>query len=172
MGGVSIGLSTSHTLDFTANTTDVTTKDSAGEYGEIAVTSKGWTVTTENLVSIGSDGKSTAEVFDAGLAGTKVTVLFGLVTPQNAAVPTGGFTVDTTTTGRFAYQGDAYITAFNLTANNGEFATARATFTGTGALTKVQPESQQNTQVNDGGRGVLTDAAEVEPTEAVEEGDR
>lgn len=144
LGGKSIGLATSHQLSLSANTADTSTKDSDGTFVENEVTTITWTIQSDNLCSHGTDGTDTEALVDAFLTGAKVTVLFGLVDPVDAAVTTGGFVVNTTATDRFAYQGSAIITSLNITANNGERATSSVTFTGSGKLTKVQPASQQN----------------------------
>lgn len=139
MGGKSIGLATSHSLSITVNTADTTTKDSAGQWSDAEVTTMQWSMTTDNLCSHGTDGSDTEAMIDATLVGAKVTVLFGLVTPIDAQVPTGGFTVNDSATDKFAYTGQAIITSISVTANNGEKATFSVTFTGVGALTKVVP---------------------------------
>lgn len=137
MGDKSIGLATSHTLNLTSNTVDTTTKDSSGTWSESEIQNKTWTITSDNLCSHGTDGHDTEALMDAFIAGTPVTVVFGLVTPIDAQVPTGGFTINTTAADKIAWTGSAIITSLNITANNGEKATSSVTFSGVGALTKV-----------------------------------
>lgn len=137
VNGVSIALATSHTLGITINTTDITTKDSVGKFTDTETTNIQWQITSENLCSFGTDGKSTIDILDLALAGNKVTLKFGLCTPLDSGVPTGGFTPNATASDNIMYTGDAIITSVNLTANNGERATYQITFTGTGELSKV-----------------------------------
>ena len=142
MGGKSIALATSHTLSITINTADTTTKDSAGQWQEAEVQSMSWSMTSDNLVSHGTDGHDTKAVIDAALVGNKVTLIFGLASPIDAVVPTGGFTSNTSATDKFGYTGDAIITSVSMTANNGERATYSITFTGVGALTALTYQSE------------------------------
>lgn len=140
LNGKSIALATSHSLDITINTADTTTKDSDGKFLQNETTTIQWSLQSENLCSFGTDGSDTQTVLDLALVGTPVTVVFGLVTPLDAVVPTGGFTVNSTASDKFAYTGSAIITSISVSANNGEKATYSVTFTGTGALTKVTTE--------------------------------
>lgn len=143
MGGKSIGLATSHTLNLTANTVDTTTKDSEGMWSDAEIQNKQWTLQSDNLCSHGTDGHDTEALMDAFMTGTPVTVVFGLVAPVDAAVPTGGFTINTTATDKIAWTGSALITSLNITANNGERATSSVTFSGVGSLTKVTAQAGQ-----------------------------
>lgn len=142
VGGKSIALATNHTLEITANTTDTTTKDTGGRWTDSEVSTMGWTVSSENLVSLaGTDGKTTIDIMDLALAGEKVEVIFSLANPLSSSVdggvvPTGGF-VPTSTAGDVKYSGYAIITSVNINAQNGEKASYNTTFTGVGALTKT-----------------------------------
>lgn len=133
----SIALATSHSLDISISTVDITTKDDNGMFTNSAAQSVSWTMSSDNLVSYGTDGASTVDVIDMALVGTKVTLIFGLVTPLDASVPTGGFTKNSTADDAFAYTGDAIITSVSVSAANGERATYSISFQGCGELKKV-----------------------------------
>lgn len=94
-------------------------------------------MSSDNLVSYGTDGASTVDVIDMALVGQKVTLVFGLVDPLDAQVPTGGFTKNSTDENAFAYTGEAILTSISISAANGERATYSISFQGCGELKKI-----------------------------------
>jgi len=141
IGGKSIALATSHQLTITANTVDTTTKDDVALWQKAEIGTMTWQLTSDNVCSHGTDGHDTEAIMTAFTAGTAVTVIFGLVQPIDAAVPTGGFTVNSTAADKIAYTGSALLTSVTLNAPNGERATMSITLTGTGALTAVAAQN-------------------------------
>lgn len=136
--GKSIALATSHTLDITINTIDTTTKDVNGLWTDAEVSNMSWSLSSDNLVSIGTDGHDTASVVDMALEGAKVEVAFSLASPLDSNVPTGGFVPFThETETEFNYSGQAIITSVSISASNGEKASYSISFTGCGALSKI-----------------------------------
>lgn len=137
--GKSIAFATGHTLNVNADVTSTATKDNGGgewETNEISLLS--WESTTENLCGDPRNGYSYDELFDLMIKKEPIKLVFGLKsTPANKGeyyeVPEGGWQPKANS----GYEGTALITALSLNANCGENATFSATFTGTGALKKL-----------------------------------
>lgn len=127
----SIAYATSHTLNITGNTIDISSKDH-GYFGASEIGNITWEVTSENLFT---DGEYDT-LFTAMLAKTPVTLVFGRAKNYNAnglGESQDNWSPDDTQSSKY-YQGPAVITSLNLTANTGEMATFSVTFTGNGAL--------------------------------------
>lgn len=140
----SVAYATSHTMDVTMQTVDTSTKDDGnGMWQNFEAGLMGWTMQTNNLMSdVAADGSSFNELFEAMLLREPIEVAFGLQNNnpdyskklnEEFKAPQGGWTPDT----KNQYHGKALITSLNITANNGEKATASATFTGCGNLQKL-----------------------------------
>lgn len=139
VGGKSIAFATSHTLEVSGETVDISTKDNGG--GEWASSEMGllsWTCSSENLVGDPRAGLGYDELFDMMVKKQPIDLVFSL----KSTVATAGEYYEAPTAGWSAkandgHKGKAYITALSLNAPNGENSTMSVTFTGTGALTKV-----------------------------------
>lgn len=122
VGGSVIALATNCTVHVSASSEDSSTKDdyrpNSGIWQQNTITSMSWDVTSDSLM-----GTAQHALMNAMLAGTAVTVKFGLV---NSGESTSVNTV--------ALSGSAYITDVNITATNKQNATCSATLTGTGPL--------------------------------------
>lgn len=143
VGGKSIAFATSHTLEVSGETVDVSTKDNGG--GEWATSEMGllsWTCSSENLVGDPRSGLGYDELFDLMIKKEPVELVFALKSTVSAGgqayeAPTAGWTAKTND----GHKGKAYITSLSLNAPNGENSTMSVTFTGTSALTKVNTTS-------------------------------
>lgn len=140
MGGKSIAFATSHTLEISLDTREISTKDNGGKWSEVEAGILSWTMQSENLVGNPGEGKGYDDLVDAMIAREPVDVVFGLEgdsTDYDAgkldAVPSGGWKPKTSN-GR---KGKALITSVSLNAPNGEYATMSISMTGVGELTKV-----------------------------------
>lgn len=140
MGGKSIAFATSHTLEISLDTREISTKDNGGKWSEVEAGILSWTMQSENLVGNPGEGKGYDDLVDAMIAREPVDVVFSLEgdsTDYDAgkldAVPSGGWKPKTSN-GR---KGKALITSVSLNAPNGEYATMSISMTGVGELTKV-----------------------------------
>lgn len=137
--GKSIAFSTNHTLNVNADVTSTATKDNGGgEWQTNEVSLLSWESSTENLCGDPRSGYSYDELFDLMIKKEPVKLVFGLKSTLPTAgeyyeVPEGGWTPKASS----GYSGTALLTALSLNAPCGENATFSATFTGTGALTKL-----------------------------------
>lgn len=139
-GGKSIAFATSHTLEVSLDTREISTKDHGGKWSEAEAGKINWSMQTENLVGNPGEGKGYDDLLDLMIAREPIDVVFALEgdSPNYDAgkldyVPTGGWSAKTTN-GR---KGKAIITSLSLNAPNGEYATMSATFQGVGELSKV-----------------------------------
>ena len=127
-----IAFATSHSISFTTNTSEVSTKDH-GLYPSIIVNSQSWEVSAENLASADSINQLFT-VLEKTKAQTPVTLKFAKPSNwKNAGIVDN--TNDLWTAGDIIAQGDAYLTSLQLNAPAGDNATISATFTGIGAFT-------------------------------------
>lgn len=140
LGGKSIAFATSHTLELSLDTREISTKDNGGKWSEVEAGIISWTMQSENLVGNPGEGKGYDDLVDAMIAREPVDVIFALEgdsTNYDAgkldAVPTGGWSAKASN-GR---KGKALITSVSLNAPNGEYATMSISLTGVGALEKV-----------------------------------
>lgn len=138
IGDSPIAFATSHSLNLTMNTTEVSSKDH-GDFPAVIAQNISWEVTTENLYS---DAGQTA-LWNAMKTMQPVTIKFaeasnysnttaqqGIVGPQGPQGPQG-WTVDTS---HIIASGTALVTSLSVNAPAGDNATISATFTGSGSL--------------------------------------
>lgn len=134
-----IAFATSHSISFTTNTSEVSTKDH-GLYPSVIVNSQSWEVSAENLASADSINQLFTILEDTG-KGTPVTLKFakpgnwedkGIVGKEGEA---NIWSVNGTPKGDIIAEGEAYLTSLQLNAPAGDNATISATFTGIGAFT-------------------------------------
>lgn len=137
-----IAFSTSHTFNLTGNTVDVASKDH-GIFGASEIGSITWEITCEALYVDEENGIQAYDTLcDAMLNREPITVVFGKAGnyDENGLVRGGNLDTNAPTEWEAdtTYRtGNAVITSLNLNANTGENATYSATFTGSGAITKV-----------------------------------
>ena len=135
-----IAFATSHSLNKTLNTQEISTKDH-GDYSAVLPQNITWEITTENLYSLDSYQSLNAAFNEM----QEVTVYFGESTYKQKNAVTGKLEVQGSIVGAnpaqqnwdtsgFGESGKAYITSLQVTAGAGENATFSATFTGSGAL--------------------------------------
>jgi len=133
----SVAFATNHTLNISTSVSDTSNKDvGAGLWSSTAVRQLSYTISTENLYSIGAYDK----LYDAMIAKTPLKVCFA---PKDATqataegnAPAGGWSPEMAPT-TTRYEGNAVITSLNTTAQNGDNATFTCELAGVGALTKV-----------------------------------
>lgn len=140
----SIAYATSHQMNVTMNTKDTSTKDNGnGMWSNFEAGLMGWTLQSDNLMSDSAEnGLSMNDLFEIMLLREPVDVAFALQVDledykdkldQVFEAPKGGWTPDPNN----YYHGKVLVTALNITAPNGEKATASVTLTGCGNLQKV-----------------------------------
>lgn len=149
---MSIAYATSHKLDLQMSTKDTSTKDNGnGMWQNNEAGLMSWTVSSENLMSDSAEnGASMNDLFDIMLKREPVEVAFSLQTNnvdyanklnEEFVAPAGGWTCDAAN----QYHGKALITALNVTATNGEKATASVTLTGCGNIQKLGKGIERST---------------------------
>lgn len=139
VGGKSIAFATSHTLEISGETVDVSTKDN-NDGGEWATSEMGllsWTASSENLIGDPRSGLGYDELFDLMIKKQPIDLVFGYKSTISASgdayeVPENGWTAKPSD----GYKGKAFITSLSLNAPNGENSTMSVSFTGTSALVK------------------------------------
>ena len=137
-----IAYATSHTMNLTGETTDVSSKDH-GEFGAQQINKITWEVTSENFVSSYTAGvNGYDQMLDLMLAKEPVDVIFGRPSNYSASgLVRGGNNGDNAPTewnpNTSYLAGKAIITSLNLTATVGETATFSTTLTGSGSLSRV-----------------------------------
>lgn len=137
--GKSIAFATSHSLNVNASVTSTATKDNGGgEWETNEVSLLNWEATTENLCGDPRNGYSYDELFALMIQKEPIKLVFGLKSTLPAGgeyyeVPEGGWQPKANS----GYEGTALLTALSMNAAVGENATFSATFTGTGALKKL-----------------------------------
>lgn len=136
----SIALATSHTLEITADTLEVSTKDLGGIWNHAMANNLSWTASSENLISTDSEGNGYTDLMDMMIKRQEVTCIFALEGNstdfegnKKDAVPTGGWTPKANN----GYTGKAIVTSVSLNAANGEFATMSVQLQGVGELKAV-----------------------------------
>lgn len=129
--GNPIAFATSHSISFTTNTSEVSTKDH-GLYPSVIVNSQSWEVSAENLASADSINHLFS-VLEKTKGGDTVTLKFAKpMYWKNEGIV--GNTNANWTPGDVIAEGDAYLTSLQLNAPAGDNATLSATFTGIGAF--------------------------------------
>lgn len=124
--GKSIAFATSHSLSISADSADVSSKDS-GKWKANEVNKLGWEITSENLFT--SDSYDT--LFSSMVSRTAIDVFFGLKKETTDGTESGW------SKGSGTYTGKAYITSLTANANSGDNATYSVTLTGTGEIKKA-----------------------------------
>lgn len=138
--GKSIAFATSHSLEISLDTREISTKDHGGKWTEAEAGKINWTISSENLVGNPGEGSNYDTLLDLMIARQPIDVVFALEGDSTDFeankldyVPTGGWSAKTGN-GR---KGKAIITSLSCSAPNAEYATMSATFTGVGELSKV-----------------------------------
>lgn len=135
--GKSIAFATNHTLEISGDMADTSNKDEgAGDWASQEVNLLNWTATSENLYSLDGEGDNFADLFDIMVAKEPVNAVFCLKAESVTDVPTGGWTPSTASAANPVYEGKVVINSLSLNAQNGEYATYTASFTGIGELKK------------------------------------
>lgn len=139
MGGKSIAWATSHSLNVTAATGDISTKDH-GFFAATNLTSISWEITSENLYT--DDGYN-ALYKAMAITREPVEIVFGhysdstdLATSGIADSETESWTAPSGSSTVY-YTGNAYITSLTANAANGDNATFSVTFSGVGQLAQM-----------------------------------
>lgn len=140
VGGKTIALATSCSVNTTTQVTDNRTKDDAnGPAGEFDFVD--WNASSENV--LGANENVTAEmVYDelltAQLAGTKLEISMSLVLNPNGAIPTEGWQPDSTNNKVIKpYGGLALVESINLNAPVDGVATVSVNFKAVGPLAPI-----------------------------------
>jgi len=115
VGGVLQAYTRSNTLSLTADTVDVTSKDSA-LWAEVLPTVKSWSISVDGLVALNSSANAD-KLIDLLIPGTSVVVKF-----------------TTHKIGDKYWYGSGYCTSIEISAPNADVVTYSATFSGSGAL--------------------------------------
>lgn len=137
LDGKSIAFATNHTLEISGDMADTSNKDEgAGDWASQEVNLLNWTATSENLYSHDGEGDNFADLFDIMVAKEPVDAVFCLKAESVTDVPTGGWTPSTASASNPVYEGKVVINSLSLNAQNGEYATYTASFTGIGELKK------------------------------------
>ena len=130
--GHSYAYATNHTLTINTETTDVSSKDH-GMWGAVEIAKYSWEITSENLFT----EADYEDMYDALIAGTPITVKFGLKGENDNTKTVADGDYEYWTVRGTHYTGSAYITSLVANANNGENATYSITLTGIGKLNKA-----------------------------------
>lgn len=143
----SIAFATNHKLSISAETVEISSKDTGGKWVSKAVRKLSWNMSTENLYSLDGAGSTYDDLFTMMTERKEIEAIFTLerdyaIKADN--VPSSGWTPSTE-----QYKGKVVITSLELNAPNGDNATFTASFEGVGALTKVSV----NQAVEDGNDG-------------------
>lgn len=140
VNGKSIAFATSHSLEISLDTREISTKDHGGKWTEAEAGKINWTISSENLVGNPGEGVNYDTLLDIMIARKPIDVVFALEgdsTDFEAGkldyVPTGGWSAKTGN-GR---SGKVILTSLSCSAPNAEYATMSATFTGVGELSKL-----------------------------------
>ena len=134
INGKATALSTSHALELTAETSEAASKDD-GAWSNATVTKKGWTATTEALVSEDPEVDSLDAMYDLFDAGKPVDVVSGR--PSNISddgVPEGGWEAPT----QKYYKGKALITSLRRNDPNGDNSNMSISLQGVGKLERIE----------------------------------
>lgn len=145
VGNNPIAFATNHTLSLTRNTQEISTKDH-GDASAVLPTTQSWEISSENLMST----EGYAQVLDAYLNATPVTIYFGASTYHNYPTSEPGIIGvegnwseetwtdgDTTSPKSLNLTGSAYITSLSVNAPSGDNATYSVTFTGSGSIQRT-----------------------------------
>ena len=128
VGGKCIAMATSCQLHISAQMEDSSTKDSVGDFQEQEVTGLSWDVQTDSLVTLednGTNGELPQDLLSLIISKTKVTLTFDQTAGANNRVGQNSV---------IKRSGEAYLSDYNLTAQNRQNSQLTCQFTGTGAL--------------------------------------
>ena len=118
-----IGMATTCTVNLTANTNDVSTKDDVGGSAKPEVTSNGWSVSVESL-----------NVVDAGALLTAMKSMTPFTLMWDETSTTDNQSIEEAT---YARKGQAYLNDLTLNFNDRDNSATGLQFTGTAALEKL-----------------------------------
>lgn len=140
VGGKTIALATSCSLNTTTQVSDSRTKDDAnGPAGDFEWVD--WTASSDNVVGANDNVTNEvvyAQLLEMQLGGTIVELSMDLVLNATGAIPTEGWAKDTATSKAFVpYGGKALIESLNLSAPQEGNATVSVNFKAVGPLAKV-----------------------------------
>ena len=118
--GTALGYQSNGTLNISADTIDVATKETGG-WGEVLPGTKSWSIDVDGLMSYaGTDTDNGGQTLaDAIINDTLLTVSW-----------------ETDTTGDVTYSGDVYVSSLQLGGSNNEGATYSGTMDGVGGIVK------------------------------------
>ena len=128
VGGKCIAMATSCQLHISAELQDSSSKDSVGDWQEQEVTGLSWDVQTDSLVTLednGTNGELPQDLLSLIINKTKVTLTFDQTAGANNRVGQNSV---------IKRSGEAYLSDYNLTAQNRQNSQLTCQFTGTGAL--------------------------------------
>ena len=128
VGGKCIAMATSCQLHISAELQDSSSKDSVGDWQEQEVTGLSWDVQTDSLVTLednGTKGELPQDLLSLIINKTKVTLTFDQTAGANNRVGQNSV---------IKRSGEAYLSDYNLTAQNRQNSQLTCQFTGTGAL--------------------------------------
>lgn len=134
LNGTSIAGATLCSLSLTMNTSEITNKDTPAAMTDIEPTTMNGTLHTENMFCSVAEGKSYYGLFDCMKNKTKLNWKMQTANNGDEAVPTGGFTPNSSAEG---LSGTCYITSLEQNAPNGEIATFTCDLTVTGDITHL-----------------------------------
>lgn len=133
INGKAIAFSTSHTLSIKAETKDTSNKDEGGgDWASNEVGLLSWSAKSENMYSIDGNGNNYDDLFDFMIKKTPITATFSKKKEEVSEVPEAGWTAS-----KPDLEGKVVITALELNAPNGDYATYSVEFTGVGELKQV-----------------------------------
>lgn len=128
VGGKCIAMATSCQFHISAQMEDSSTKDSVGDFQEQEVTGLSWDAQTDSLVTLednGTNGELPQDLLSLILNKTKVTLTFDQTAGANNRVGQNSV---------IKRSGEAYLSDYNLTAQNRQNSQLTCQFTGTGPL--------------------------------------
>ena len=128
VGGKCIAMATSCQLHISAQTEDSSTKDDAGNWQTQEVVGLSWDVQTDSLITLvdnGSNGELPTDLLSLIISQTKVTLTFDQTAGTNNRVGQNAAIKRT---------GQAYLTDYNLVAQNRTAAKLTCQFQGDGPL--------------------------------------
>lgn len=133
----SIAFATNHTLNISAETTSISSKDSGGgKWTANAVQKLSWTVSTENLYTLDGEGNLFNDLFQLMTSREIIDAVFTVdATYQSKPdeVPDGGWSP--ITNGQYA--GQIIMTSLDMNAPSEDNASFTASFEGVGAISYI-----------------------------------
>lgn len=137
----SFAAATNCNVNLSANTTEVTNKDTDAFSSDFEVTSVSGTLHTENMfVKTTTAGLTPAAVLARFGKGKKMPFVFGVIENSDGEVETGGWKAPT----KGLLSGTCIITNVQITATNKEYAQLTADMTITGTITYPDDDTAAN----------------------------